>query len=67
MASSIPSVDEVRRCLKALGHSQLQALARLSGVPFTTLWKVRNGETENPGLETVRKFMPFLSAAREAA
>ena len=43
-----------------LGHARLQALALASGVPFTTLWKVRSGETANPGIETVRKFLPHL-------
>jgi predicted transcriptional regulator len=42
----------------------MQELARLSKVPFTTLWKVRSGETENPRIESVRQFLPHLEAAR---
>lgn len=36
----------------------MQELAKESGVPFTTLWKIRDGTTGNPGIETVRKFYP---------
>lgn len=43
-----------------LSHAQTKALAEASGVPFTTLWKVRTGETRNPGVETVRLFWPRL-------
>lgn len=61
--SSIPSASDVRQALEVLGHAQMKALAELSGVPFTTLWKVRSGETPNPRLETVRQFMPHIAAA----
>ena len=36
---------------------QVGRLAELSGVPATTIYKIKRGETENPGIETVRKFM----------
>lgn len=60
MRSTIPSTAEIRAALETLGHSQVQELSRVSGVPFTTLWKVRDGTTVNPGLETVAKFIKFL-------
>lgn len=60
MSTSIPSAADVRASLGKLSHSQVGALAEQSKVPFTTLWKIRNGETENPRLETVRQFMPFV-------
>lgn len=63
MESRIPTPAQVQASLQALGHAQMHALSRLSGVPFTTLWKVRKGETANPGIETVGKFMPFLADA----
>lgn len=52
--------------------AQLHELANASLVPFTTLIKVRSGETVNPGIETVRKFLPLLAqmlplATKEAA
>lgn len=42
---------------------QLDELERLSGVPATTLYKIKRGETENPGVETCRKFLPFVKQA----
>ncbi len=60
MAIQIPSFQDVQGALLRLSHSQIQQLSTDSGVPFTTLWKCRNGPTENPGIETVRKFWPIL-------
>ncbi len=45
---------------------QLEKLAELSGVPFTTIYKVKRGETTNPGIETVRQFMPYVGTAKAA-
>ena len=63
MTAEIPSSQAIRARLMGLGHAQLQALSVASGVPFTTLWRVRSGETANPGIETVRKFMQHLPEA----
>ena len=38
----------------------LQVVADKSGVPFHTLRKIRDGETENPRIETVRQFWPVV-------
>lgn len=57
MNTSIPAVASIRHQLAQLSHSQIQQLSRLSKVPFTTLWKIRDGTTSNPGLETVRLFI----------
>lgn len=56
---SIPAAADVRAALAALSYAQMQDLSRRSGVPFTTLWKIRSGETTNPGIETVKKFFPL--------
>lgn len=66
MQQAIPSAEEVRSRLLPLGPSQLEALAARAGVPVTTLIKVRNGQTENPRLETVRLIWPELLAAEGA-
>lgn len=66
MKSSIPTSEEVRATLEKLGHAQMQDLASRSGVPFTTLWKVRSGATTNPGLTTVNKFLPFVKEVARA-
>jgi hypothetical protein len=66
MSHEIPSAAEVRKRLCGIELAEVRALAVSSGVPFTTLWKLRSGETENPGIETVRKFyalIPPLQAA----
>lgn len=67
--TDIPSAEEVRGALLGLTYAQMHELSRLAGVPFTTLWKVRCGDTPNPRLDTVRKFAPHIrtAAAREAA
>lgn len=65
MESDIPSVSAVRAALSNLSMRQLDELARLSGVPMTTIYKIKLGETENPGIETVRKFAPHISTAAQ--
>lgn len=63
-AMTIPAVSDLSAELRALNLKQIDALAALSGVPAPTLVKIRNGHTLNPGLETVRKFLPHLGAAK---
>ena len=64
---SIPSAQEVRALLAPLTLKGLEAVSAVSGVPFTTIYKIQRGETSNPGIETVRKFLPHVESAREAA
>ncbi len=63
MNGNIPSAEDVRAALAPLTLKQLDRLAELSGVPATTIYKIKRGETENPGVETVRRFLPFVGAA----
>jgi predicted transcriptional regulator len=67
MADQIPSLQTIRERMKDMGHAEVQALAKKSGVPFTTLWKIKVGPTANPGVETVRKFWPLLPERRKGA
>ena len=53
MNDSIPSATDVRESLAGLTTGQVRAIAEKAGVPFTTLWKIKTGETANPGIETV--------------
>jgi predicted transcriptional regulator len=53
-------MDRVRALLGPLSMEQISRLGDLSGVPPTTIYKIKRGETENPGIETVRKFMMHL-------
>ena len=67
MNTEIPSAGEVCGWLAPMTNSELQQLAGLSGVPFTTLWKIRSGETENPRIETVRSIDAHRGAVVIAA
>ena len=60
MSTNIPSAEEIKALFGGLTHAQVVALAANTGVPFTTLWKIKSGETANPRIETVRQFMPAL-------
>ena len=64
MEIKIPTALEVRGLLSELGHAQMQGLAKVSGVPFTTLWKIRSGETADPRLETVGQFFGLIESAK---
>lgn len=66
MNKELPSTAEFRARLQLLGPSALTELSSRSGVPFHTLLKIKTGVTENPGLETVRKFSPFLENPEKA-
>lgn len=62
MDLTFPSSEQVRAALAPLTLSQLERLAELSGVPASTIYKIKRGETKNPGVETLRQFMPFVPA-----
>ena len=66
MDGTIPSAEQVRAALAPLNGRQLERLADMSGVPFATIYKVKLGETSNPGIETVRRFFPHIAAAAAA-
>lgn len=66
MSTTIPSPAEVRAKLAPLTLAQLEELSKRSRVPFTTLVKLRNGQTENPRLETVHAIWPELIGAAGA-
>lgn len=59
----IATADEVRAALAPLTMKQMERLGELSGVPPTTIYKIKRGETENPGIETVRKIVPHIEDA----
>lgn len=61
----LPSTDDVRSRLLLLSFGEVRSLCDETGAPFTTVWKVRAGETANPGLETVRSFWPALLRVTE--
>lgn len=67
MNTVFPSVDDVRVRLQLLKDGEIYKVAQESGVPASTLWKIRCGATPNPGIETVRKFFHLLPANDQQA
>lgn len=62
MKSNAITVPQVQSALQSLTHAQILQLAAASGVPFNTLWNIRRGITENPGLATINRFLSFIPA-----
>lgn len=60
MAHEIPSAAVVRGMLQELSWPDVKAMCASTGAPFTTIWKLRGGQTRNPGIETVRLIWPAL-------
>lgn len=60
MKKQLMSAEDVRKMLSKLDLAQLDKLSEKSGVPTSTIYKIKRGETSNPGIETVRKFMARL-------
>lgn len=55
MTYNIPSVEDVKQLLKGIKQPELFVLEEQSGVPVSTLLKIRHGVTHNPGIDTVRR------------
>ena len=66
MNITIPTSLQVREALATLTLAQIERLAALSGVPWTTIYKIKRGETDNPGIETVGRFLPHVQSVRDA-
>lgn len=62
MEPSLISAEDVRAALAPLTLRQLDKLSAMSGVPAPTIYKIKLGDTANPGIETVRKFLPHIEA-----
>lgn len=63
MNTHIPTLFDIRGELVKLTIRQLDDLGAISGVPATTIYKIRLGITQNPGIETVRAFLPHIKTA----
>jgi len=63
MKANIPPIDAIRQALAPLNLKQLDRLGELSGVPPTTIYKIKRGETRDPGIVTCARFMPFVKQA----
>ena len=56
----MPPIAAIRARLYDLNLAAVAGLAERSGVSYFTLMKIRNGDTTDPGIETVRKFLGHL-------
>lgn len=63
MCTEIPTPETVRQRMADLGYPEIRSLSSVSGVPFTTLLKIKSGETSNPGIGTVGMFWGHLPAS----
>jgi predicted transcriptional regulator len=60
-------MEAVRAALVPLSLKQIHALAHASGVPWSTIYKIQLGTTPNPGIETVRRFLPHVRTIAKAS
>lgn len=67
MNTEIPSMTDVRSRMLLLRDAEIDRVATDSGVPASTLRKIRQGVTPNPGFDTVRKFFHLLPSPAPAA
>ncbi len=63
----IPSAADIRASLAIYTRKQLDELGGITGVPATTIYKIKLGITRDPGIETVRKLITHLRPAKPAA
>ena len=61
MSQSINLYDEVLSCLRAKKIPQRE-IARGSGVPFSTVAKIAQGDVANPSVHTVQKLYDYFRA-----
>ena len=67
MKQHLMTPEEVRAALAPLSYAQIGDLSDASGVPLTTLWKIKIGETTDPRIGTVGQFMPFVKEVMKQA
>jgi|GEM_PF-5202499 len=64
MALKICTPEDVREHLEKLELWQLKRLSRLSKVPYTTLYGLRQGVTRDPRLSTINAIAPHYRACQ---
>jgi len=60
---NVPTPSDFRARLEPFSMTELHVITELSGVPMLTLYKIKRGETADPGLSTAAKVYPVLSKA----
>lgn len=57
------TVSDLQNALKALSGRQIFELKERSGVPVATIYKIRDGQTDDPRLSTSNKLAVHLGLA----
>lgn len=57
-------LDTLLAHVDACTTSQIEDAARLSGVPYHTIAKIKRRETSNPRIETVQKLLTYFQRPR---
>jgi hypothetical protein len=60
MRYTIPTSDTVRAVLAPLSFSQLKALGKETGVPLSTIRRIKAGSTKRPDVDCVKKLFDHL-------
>jgi len=60
MRYTIPTSDQVRAVLAPLSFAQMGELAEKTGVPLSTIRRVRCGETARPDVDCVKRLFDHL-------
>jgi transcriptional regulator with XRE-family HTH domain len=55
----------IRKCWEEAGFESREALARASGISAPTLFRIENGKTREPGIETLKKLAKTLNLDEE--
>jgi len=67
MRIKIPPFSVIKNRLDQMNQADIQRLAIRSEVPFTTLLKIKGGQTPDPRFSTVARFAPHLHKAKAVA
>lgn len=66
MVDVLPNPEQLRAMMVGMNYAAMERLASVSGVPFHTIRKIRDGETRDPGLNTAHMLWPHLRLIAEA-
>lgn len=53
-------LNEITKHLTACNHAGMHKLSKASGVPFHTIYKIKRGETKDPGVVTAQAIYDAL-------
>lgn len=57
-------LDIIVRDLKAMDDAEVRRVAKVTGVPWNTLWRLKSGYTPNPQFTTVYRISKYRRSWR---